>query len=93
MTVTRGRLSAEERRAGVLETACLAFAKAGYQGATTAEIARAKKEGGAFGTKVLCETLRRVGVGYVTDTARRSATDEPTFDAAWRDVAARVEPS
>jgi AcrR family transcriptional regulator len=40
MSTTKGRLSAEERRADVLETACQIFAKAGYQGATTAEIAR-----------------------------------------------------
>ena len=40
MTTAKGRLSAEERRADVLETACQIFAKAGYQGATTAEIAR-----------------------------------------------------
>ena len=59
-------------------------------GATAAEIARAKKEGGAFGTKVLAETLRRLGVGYVTDTARRSATESAGFDAAWREVAARI---
>jgi AcrR family transcriptional regulator len=41
MTATKGRLSAEERRADVLDTACQIFSKAGYQGATTAEIARA----------------------------------------------------
>lgn len=40
MSTTKGRLSAEERRADVLETACQIFSKAGYQGATTAEIAR-----------------------------------------------------
>ena len=40
MTIAKGRLSAEERRADVLETACHVFAKCGYQGATTAEIAR-----------------------------------------------------
>jgi AcrR family transcriptional regulator len=40
MTVARSRLSAEERRADILETACHMFAKCGYQGATTAEIAR-----------------------------------------------------
>jgi AcrR family transcriptional regulator len=34
------RLSAEERRAAVLETACRVFSKASYHGATTAEIAR-----------------------------------------------------
>lgn len=59
-------------------------------GATAPEIARAKKEGGAFGTKVLAETLRRLGVGYVTDTARRSATESAGFDAAWREVAAQI---
>lgn len=62
-------------------------------GATAAEIERAKKEGGAFGTKVLGETLRRLDVGFVTDTGRRSATEDAAFDAAWRDVAAGVEPS
>jgi AcrR family transcriptional regulator len=40
MSTTKGRLSAEERRAGVLETACQIFAKGSYHGATTAEIAR-----------------------------------------------------
>ncbi|HZB35851.1 MAG TPA: TetR/AcrR family transcriptional regulator [Gaiellaceae bacterium] len=40
MSTTKGRLSAQERRADVLETACQIFSKAGYQGATTAEIAR-----------------------------------------------------
>jgi AcrR family transcriptional regulator len=40
MSATRLRLSAEERRAAVLECACHVFAKGGYQGATTAEIAR-----------------------------------------------------
>lgn len=62
-------------------------------GATADEIERAKKEGGAFGTKVLGETLRRLGVGFMTDTARGSATADGTFDAAWRDVAKSVEPS
>lgn len=41
MSTTKGRLSAQERRADVLETACQIFSNAGYQGATTAEIARA----------------------------------------------------
>lgn len=41
MTTTRARLSAEERRATVLECACHIFAKGSYHGATTAEIARA----------------------------------------------------
>jgi AcrR family transcriptional regulator len=41
MTTTRARLSAEERRAAVLECACHIFAKGSYHGATTAEIARA----------------------------------------------------
>jgi AcrR family transcriptional regulator len=40
MTVTRGRLSAEERRAAVLECACQIFSKESYHGATTAQIAR-----------------------------------------------------
>jgi AcrR family transcriptional regulator len=40
VSTTKGRLSAEERRAGVLETACQIFAKGSYHGATTAEIAR-----------------------------------------------------
>jgi AcrR family transcriptional regulator len=40
MKATKGRLSAEERRADVLETACQVFAKGSYRGATTAEIAR-----------------------------------------------------
>jgi AcrR family transcriptional regulator len=40
MSATKGRLTAEERRADVLETACQIFAKGSYHGATTAEIAR-----------------------------------------------------
>jgi len=40
VTATRARLSAEERRAAVLESACQIFAKGGYHGATTAQIAR-----------------------------------------------------
>jgi AcrR family transcriptional regulator len=38
---TKARLSAEERRAAVLEVACQIFAKGSYHGATTSEIARA----------------------------------------------------
>jgi AcrR family transcriptional regulator len=41
MSTTKARLSAEERRAAVLECACQIFAKVSYHGATTAEIARA----------------------------------------------------
>ena len=41
MSATRPRLSAEERRAAVLECACQIFSKGSYRGATTAEIARA----------------------------------------------------
>ena len=40
MTEIRSRLSAEERRATVLECACQIFAKGTYHGSTTAEIAR-----------------------------------------------------
>ena len=40
MSATRARLSAEERRAAVLETACHVFSKCSYHAATTAEIAR-----------------------------------------------------
>src|SRR5215211_2813621 len=40
MTVTRGRMSAEERRAALLETACHVFSKCSYHRATTADIAR-----------------------------------------------------
>lgn len=40
MSATRSRLSAEERRAAVLECACQIFAKGSYHGATTAQIAR-----------------------------------------------------
>lgn len=40
MTAVRSRLSAEERRATVLECACQIFAKGTYHGSTTAEIAR-----------------------------------------------------
>jgi TetR/AcrR family transcriptional regulator len=39
-TATRPRLTAGERRQAVLETACQAFFKKSYRGATTAEIAR-----------------------------------------------------
>ncbi|MGB2952676.1 MAG: TetR/AcrR family transcriptional regulator [Gaiellaceae bacterium] len=40
MSATRPRLTAEARRAAVLETACRVFCKSSYRGATTAEIAR-----------------------------------------------------
>src|SRR6266849_3335368 len=40
MTQTKQRLSAEARRAAVLDTACRVFSKSSYRGATTAEIAR-----------------------------------------------------
>jgi hypothetical protein len=59
-------------------------------GATASEIERVKKEGGAFGTKVLCETLRRLGVGFMTDPARAPATDAPTFDEIWRQCALAI---
>jgi TetR/AcrR family transcriptional regulator len=39
-TETKTRLSAEARRAAVLETACRVFSRSSYRGATTAEIAR-----------------------------------------------------
>jgi AcrR family transcriptional regulator len=39
-TQTRQRLSAEERRQAVVETACRVFSESSYRGATTAEIAR-----------------------------------------------------
>ena len=40
MTQTKHRLSAEARRAAVLDTACRVFSRSSYRGATTAEIAR-----------------------------------------------------
>lgn len=40
MSATKPRLSADERRAAVLDTACGIFAKGSYRGTTTAEIAR-----------------------------------------------------
>jgi AcrR family transcriptional regulator len=40
MTQTKQRLSAEDRRAAVLDTACRVFSRSSYRGATTAEIAR-----------------------------------------------------
>jgi TetR/AcrR family transcriptional regulator len=40
MSATKPRLSAEERRAAVLDTACGIFSKGSYRGTTTAEIAR-----------------------------------------------------
>jgi len=39
-TETKPRLSAEARRAAVLDTACRVFSRSSYRGATTAEIAR-----------------------------------------------------
>jgi AcrR family transcriptional regulator len=39
-TETKQRLSAEARRAAVLDTACRVFSRSSYRGATTAEIAR-----------------------------------------------------
>jgi TetR/AcrR family transcriptional regulator len=41
MSDTRIRLTATERRASVVETACRVFAKSSYRGSTTAQIARA----------------------------------------------------
>jgi len=41
MSETRIRLTATERRASVVETACRVFAKSSYRGSTTAQIARA----------------------------------------------------
>ena len=41
MTEARIRLTATERRASVVETACRVFAKSSYRGSTTAQIARA----------------------------------------------------
>ena len=40
MTQTKQRLSGEERRQAVLESACRVFSRSSYRGATTAEIAR-----------------------------------------------------
>ena len=40
MSATRARLTAEERRAAVLQCACTVFSKGSYRGTTTAEIAR-----------------------------------------------------
>lgn len=40
MTGTKQRLSAQERRQAVLDTACQVFSRSSYRGATTAEIAR-----------------------------------------------------
>jgi AcrR family transcriptional regulator len=40
MSATRPRLSAENRRQAVLDTACAVFFRKSYRGATTAEIAR-----------------------------------------------------
>jgi len=40
VAVARPRLTAEERRQAVLETACRIFSQSSYRGATTAEIAR-----------------------------------------------------
>jgi TetR/AcrR family transcriptional regulator len=40
VTQTKQRLSAKDRRAAVLDTACRVFSRSSYRGATTAEIAR-----------------------------------------------------
>ena len=40
MTQTKQRMSADARRAAVLDTACRVFSRSSYRGATTAEIAR-----------------------------------------------------
>jgi AcrR family transcriptional regulator len=40
VAIARPRLSAQERRQAVLDTACHIFSKSSYRGATTAEIAR-----------------------------------------------------
>ena len=40
MSATKSRLTAEERRAAVLDCACAIFSKGSYRGTTTAEIAR-----------------------------------------------------
>jgi AcrR family transcriptional regulator len=40
MSATRARMTAPERRQGVLDSACRVFSKSSYRGATTAEIAR-----------------------------------------------------
>ena len=40
MTQTKQRLSADERRQAVIDTACRVFSRSSYRGATTAEIAR-----------------------------------------------------
>jgi len=40
VSTTRARLTAEERRAAVLQCACTVFSKGSYRGTTTAEIAR-----------------------------------------------------
>jgi len=62
-------------------------------GATAQEIEHAKKEGGAFGTKVLGETLRRMGVGVVTDPERKSVTEHEEFERTWREVASSMLPA
>ena len=62
-------------------------------GATAAEIEHAKREGGAFGTKVLGETLRRMGVGSVTDLTRKSVTEDAEFERTWREVASGMLPA
>jgi hypothetical protein len=62
-------------------------------GATADEIEHAKKEGGAFGTKVLGETLRRMGVGSVTDPTRKCVTTDASFERTWREVASGMLPA
>ena len=50
MTEPRTRLSAVERRAAVVETACRVFAKSSYHGSTTAQIAREEEPSLWIGT-------------------------------------------
>lgn len=56
-------------------------------GATSKEIELAKQQPGTEGTFILAETLRALGVGYVTDVSRRCATTNPQFEQAWEKAA------
>jgi hypothetical protein len=59
-------------------------------GVTTDEIARARSVDGGEGTIAIGEALRRLGPGYVTDTARRCATRDAGFEQAWNEAISSV---
>jgi len=80
MSALRPRLSAEERRTVVLDTACRVFGRCSYRGATTAEIAR---EAGVSEPILYrhFESKRALYIACVDDTWERVRT-------AWEDAIA-----